>query len=226
MTVGPQLAYQDMVEVLDAELQALMGVVEGLTPEQWSRETRLNLGTRPGWDVHTLVTHIDISLNMLPEVVAAPAEGPPQATRISHFQFDTAKFPPIVDRIAREAAAGHTPSSITAKLGETVETTIRLARETPPDHVGVAFFGNMRLDDVLPTRVLEAAVHGLDLSDALGMTPHLTSEALAVTAHLMDEVFYHRHAGVRLPDLEDSLVFVEIACGRRTYDDARFPFFR
>ena len=173
----------------------------------------------------TTAVHIGISMLMLPEVVAEPAPGAsePEITRVTHFIFDVKKFAPIVDSLAREAAAGATPESALEGLREAVGETLAAARGTPPDFIGKAFFGTMRLDDVLPTRVLEAAVHGLDIADALGRDPFLTPGARDVTAHLMDELFEHLHHDRRPDALADPVAFIETAMGRRHSGDPRFP---
>jgi uncharacterized protein (TIGR03083 family) len=217
-----------MVATLDRELEALLSVLDELTPKEWSLETRLNLGRGPGWDVLTAVIHIGISMSMLPAVVAEPAIGKtaPEITRVTHFIFDVNKFAPIVDTLARDAAQGATPRSTLDALRKTVGATIAAARETPPDFIGKAFFGTMRLDDVLPTRVLEAAVHGLDLSDALGREPHLTAGARDVTVHLLEELFEHLHHEERPASLTDPITFIEVATGRRSNQDPRFPIVR
>ena len=217
--------YGEMVQILDDELSALLDTLDRLTPAEWGVETRLNLGNRPGWDVLTTAVHIGISMSMLPEVVSEPAVGvtEPEITRVTHFIFDVSKFAPIVDKLARDAAEGATPQSAMEELRRAVDVTVAAARNNPPDFIGKAFFGTMRLDDVLPTRVLEAAVHGLDISDALGRDPYLTAGARDVTAHLMDELFEHLHGEARPAELADPVTFIETAMGRRNSDDPRFP---
>jgi hypothetical protein len=43
-----------------------------------------------------------------------------------------------------------------------------------PDTVGPGYYALMRLDEFVASRVVEAVVHGLDLTDALGREPMAT----------------------------------------------------
>jgi hypothetical protein len=50
----------------------------------------------------------------------------------------------------------------------------------PRDTVGPGYYALMRLDEFVASRVVEAVVHGLDLTDALGRRADVHPEGVAV----------------------------------------------
>jgi hypothetical protein len=85
-------------------------------------------------------------------------------------------------------------------LHGTFSATIAESRATPPDTVGPGYYALMRLDEFVPSRVLEAVVHGLDLTDALGREPMATPEGVAITAGILDELLARRTVAGRPAD--------------------------
>jgi len=62
------------------------------------------------------------------------------------------------------------------------------------------------------TRVLEIAVHGLDLADALGRPPWITPGGAAITRAILEGLL----GGAPPPGLEwDDVAFIEAGTGRR-----------
>jgi len=64
------------------------------------------------------------------------------------------------------------------------------------------------------SRVVEAVVHGLDLTLALGRAPIATPEGTALTASILDDLLARRTLGRRPADLGDDLAWVLAASGR------------
>ena len=81
----------------------------------------------------------------------------------------------------------------------------------------------MRLDEFVPSRVVEAVVHGLDLTDAVGRAPIATPEGVAMAAAILDDLLARKTVAGRPPDLADNLVRVRAAAGRGTHPDPRLP---
>lgn len=81
----------------------------------------------------------------------------------------------------------------------------------------------MRLDEFVPSRVVEAVVHGMDLTDALGREPIATPEGVSVTAAILDELLARRTVAGRPDDLADDLAWVRAASGRSEHPDPRLP---
>ena len=105
--------------------------------------------------------------------------------------------------------------------------TVMLMAEPQDGQVGrdrVSFFIFPR-SEVVASRVVEAVVHGLDLTDALGRQPMATPEGLAVTATILDELLARRTVAGRPPDLQgDDLGWVRAASGRGpAHPDPRLP---
>ena len=70
-------------------------------------------------------------------------------------------------------------------------------------------------------------VHGLDLTDPLGIDPIATPEQRPATrAAILDDVLSRRTVGTRPPDLSDDLTWIRAASGRRPqgkHPDPRLP---
>ena len=81
----------------------------------------------------------------------------------------------------------------------------------------------MRLDEFVASRVVEAVVHGMDLTDALGRDPIATPAGVARRAASSTSCW----PGVRSPgrpdDLADDLAWVRAASGRAEHPDPRLP---
>ncbi len=81
----------------------------------------------------------------------------------------------------------------------------------------------MRLDEFVTSRVVEAVVHGQDLTDALGLDPLASDEAVTIAAEVLDETLARRTVAGRLADLADDRAWVRAASGRAEHDDPRLP---
>jgi len=71
--------------------------------------------------------------------------------------------PPSAHR-PRAAAVDAAGAGRLATLQETFAKTIQESRATSPDTVGPGFYALMRLDEFVPSRVVKAVVHGIDLA--------------------------------------------------------------
>ncbi len=81
----------------------------------------------------------------------------------------------------------------------------------------------MQVDEFVASRVVEAVVHGLDLTLALGRDPIASSEGLAQTAAILDDLLARRTLGRRPTDLADDFAWVLAASGRAEHTDTRLP---
>ncbi|HLF41938.1 MAG TPA: hypothetical protein VJA46_00265, partial [Acidimicrobiia bacterium] len=71
-------------------------------------------------------------------------------------------------------------------------------------------------------RVVEAVVHGVDLTAALDREPMAKPAAIAVAAAILDELLARRTVPGRPPDLSD-FEWILAASGRAEHDDPRLP---
>ncbi len=108
-------------------------------------------------------------------------------------------------------------------LHETFSKTIAEARATLPETVGPGYYALMRLDEFVPSRVVEAVVHGMDLTDALGQEPEASPEAIEITASILDELVARRTVAGRPSDLSDDWAWIRAASGRAPHPDPRLP---
>ena len=82
------------------------------------------------------------------------------------------------------------------------------------DTVGPGYFAPMRVDEFVASRILEAVVHGIDLTQALGREIIASTDGLKITASILDELLERRTVGRRPPELSDDLDWILAASGR------------
>jgi hypothetical protein len=161
------------IDAFQAEGAALVAALGALGPAPWS--------------VGGLTGHLVTTIGRVPAMVAGPAPERPDTTAESYYRGDE-RFSAAAnaERIAageKRAGEGH----------DELAATLRAAGEAcagePEDRVVSTRHGDaMLLEDFLTTRVVELALHGLDLADALGREPWLTAEA---ADHVL-ELFFGR----------------------------------
>jgi uncharacterized protein (TIGR03083 family) len=221
-------------EALAQELGALRELLVNLSDEEWTRPTRCRWNADHPWDVRALVAHINISIGMTAGFAADLAEVVPDKDRVSFFINDPRLVAPIVDEYAWKGIEGQTPADLRSAYDDMVEKSVTAARDTSAEATAPAFFGPMTMGELLPTRVLEAVVHGHDVSEAVGRPPHMTPTAKAMTVQLLEDLLerratllfplFLRGEGAKRPaDLADDMAFIEVATGRRPHSDPRFP---
>ncbi len=130
---------------------------------------------------------------------------------------------PTVYDYAYTMVDGKSPGQMAGVLAETFTRTIEEARANPPDLVGSGYYALMQLGEFVPSRVVEAVVHGMDLTDALGQDPVATPEGVAMTAAIFDELIARRTVPGRPADLADDMAWVRAASGRAPHPDPRLP---
>lgn len=168
---------------LTAECARLSRTASTLTAEQWEAPTRCL-----PWNTAELLAHITAALSRLTWMLDA---APPDAATVDaagYYRPDT-RFSPRTDtaRIDEAAAAAKAGGPAVA---ESFHTTWRAVTDRchtePPGRLVTTRHGDaMTLEDFLVTRVVEVAVHGIDLADALGEPRWTTPEATRCTVDLL-----------------------------------------
>lgn len=168
------------VAAFRAEAEALGHVASRWSDVDWARPTRC-----APWTVRELFAHVRVALGRLPGMLDAP---PPESAEVSaaaYYRPDH-RFSAATDatriRLAQEHAAG---LDVREFRGFTAALADRCAAEPPGRTVRTRHGDAMLLDDFLVTRVVELAVHGLDLADALGRPAWLTPPAAGVVLRLL-----------------------------------------
>jgi hypothetical protein len=218
-------SYEDAIDTLDAELTLVEGAFRGLSEDEWRIPTRLQPldPSLPHWTVFELAGHFDISIGLTRMLIADPQEGQPGRDRVSFFIFPRSEVAPVVYDYAYTMVDGKTPADMPGVLHETFSKTIEEARATPPETVGSGYYALMRVDEFVPSRVVEAVVHGMDLTDALGRETMATLAGIALAASILDELLARRTVAGRPSDLSDDLAWVRAASGRAEHVDLRLP---
>ncbi|WP_030156030.1 maleylpyruvate isomerase N-terminal domain-containing protein [Glycomyces sp. NRRL B-16210] len=172
------------LEALNAETDRLSAILAGLAPRAWSRPTRC-----APWDVSALCAHLTIGLSRLVPMLDAPA--PPAATvdAAGYFRPD-ARYSEAVNTTrlddALGAAAGAGGPALAATFDLIRRNVLAGCGHQPPGRLVTTRHGDpMTLADFLTTRVVEVAVHGIDLADALDRPRWTTPEASAHVSELL-----------------------------------------
>ena len=220
-------SYEDTVGILEVELGQVEQAFRGLSEAEWATPTKLRPldETKPPWTLFELAGHFDISIGLTVMLMAEPQAGQVGRDRVSFFIFPRSEVAPVVYDYAYTMVEGKTPAQMPDTLAATFAKTVSGARSLAPDTVGPGYYALMRLDEFVASRVVEAVVHGLDLTDALGRDPMATPEGVAVTAAILDELLARKTVAGRPADLAgDDLAWVRAAAGRGpAHPDPRLP---
>ena len=217
--------YQADVQTLEAELARVEQAFRGLNESDWRCPTLLRPldETLPHWTLFELAGHLDISIGLTRMLISSQQDGQVGRDRVSFFIFSRVEHAPTVYDYAYTMVEGKTPAEMPDVLAETFTRTIEEARANSPDVVGSGYYALMRLGEFVPSRVVEAVVHGMDLTDTLGQDTIATPEGVAMTAAIFDELIARRTVPGRPADLTDDLAWVRAASGRAPHADPRLP---
>lgn len=218
-------SYDEAVDTLEEELRRVAETFATLSDVDWRLATQLQPfdTALPPWTVFELAGHFDISIGLTRMLIGEPQDGQPGRDRVSFFIFPRAEVAPVVYEYAFTMVRGKEPADMVGVLRETFTKTVEESRATSPDTVGSGYYALMRLDEFVPSRVVEAVVHGMDLTDALGRDCMATPEGVASTASLLDELLARRTVAGRPADLGDDLAWIRAASGRTPHPDPRLP---
>jgi hypothetical protein len=222
------MSYADDVDILERELLGVLGLFQGLSDEDWQRKTNLEPfdPSLRHWTLFELAGHFDISIGLTRMLIADPQDGQVGRDRVSFFIFPRSEVAPVVYDYAYTMVDGKTPADMPGVLEETFTKTIEESRANPPSLVGPGYYALMELREFVPSRIVEAVVHGLDLSDPLGVDPIATPEGIGACAVILDELLARRTVPGRPADLSDDLEWIRAASGRRPqgpHPDPRLP---
>lgn len=217
--------YEASVAVLSDELNRVEQAFRRLAPQEWARPTRLvPVDTAmPHWTVFELAGHLDIAIGLTRMLIEGRGDSHPARDRTSFFINSRSETGPVVYEYAYTMVQGKTPAEMPAVLAETFGKTIEECRSVPEDTVGPGYFAPMRVDEFVASRIVEAVVHGLDLTLALGREPVASQQGIAATAAILDDLLARKTVGRRPADLADDLAWVLAASGRADHPDNRLP---
>ncbi len=173
------------VDAFGAEAGRLSEIISGTDDAALDRPSPC-----PPWTVRELVCHVRIGVGRVPAMLGEPEPPPGPLTPAPGYYRPDVRFSPAVndDRIAiaQRAAAGAGPAAVLARdFDRAWRDAWALMHGAPQERVVRTRHGDrMLLTEFLRTRVLELAVHGLDLAAGLDRPPWLTGAAAAVVEDL------------------------------------------
>jgi Mycothiol maleylpyruvate isomerase N-terminal domain len=217
--------YETTIGILADELERVEQVFAGLSPDEWRTPTKLIPvdPSLPRWTVFELAGHFDISIGLTRMLIDGRDDSRPARDRTSFFINPRSETAPVVYQYAYTMVDGKTPADMPHVLHETFSLTVSQARSVPADTVGPGYFAPMRVDEFVASRIVEAVVHGIDLTEALGRDPIATTDGIKTTAWILDDLLARRTVGRRPADLSDDLDWIMVASGRAPFDDTRLP---
>jgi hypothetical protein len=218
-------SYEDSISVLEAELAAVERAFTALSDDEWRLPTKL-VPLDPGlphWTVFELAGHFDIAIGLTRMLIAGADASQPARDRTSFFINPRSETAPVVYDYAYTMVAGKTPADMPGVLHETFSKTVAEARAVPASTVGPGYFAPMRADEFVASRIVEAVVHGIDLTQALNRDSIATPEGIAATAAILDDLLARRTIPGRPAELSNDLDWILAASGRAEYGDTRLP---
>ncbi|MDB1086228.1 maleylpyruvate isomerase N-terminal domain-containing protein [Streptomyces sp. ACA25] len=174
--------------VLDAfrlEAGQLSRAMAGVSEAEWRLPTRC-----APWTVGELLAHVRVVIARLPDMLTAPAPTRAEVSAVEYYRPD-GRFAPESNTARIVLAQAHAAEQVSGSarvedFTATWQRVDRLCRAEPEGRVVRTRHGDpMLLSDFLLTRVVELTLHGLDLADALGREPWLTSQAAGVVRDLL-----------------------------------------
>ncbi len=173
-------------ETFAAESGRLSEVVAGLDDAAFARPTPCD-----PWTVAELACHVEMTMRRLPGMLAAPEpSGPGLVSAAGYYRadqrFSAATNTDRIQSAQRGAAALGGAADRARDFGDARQQAWAALRAAPPGRVVRTRHGDrMLLTEFLRTRVLELAVHGLDLAAALERPPWMTAPAADATEDLL-----------------------------------------
>jgi Mycothiol maleylpyruvate isomerase N-terminal domain len=231
MSAERAAGFSAVVDTVAAELAVVLDGFERLTAEEWCSPTHLvpvdpHL---PPWTLLELAGHLDISIGITRTVISDTVDegARPDRDAVGFFVFPSTDVASDFYDYAYIMVEGTSPSAMPVVLRDTFAQTLGEVRGTEPSTVGV-FSGFepsplIRLDEFVSSRIVEAVVHGIDLTDALGRPSTATPRGVAHTAQLLDDLLQRSRDGGRPADLGDDLAWIRAASGRAPHLDPRLP---
>ncbi len=122
------------------------------------------------WTVRQLVAHTSRAYRTVIDYLTGETVDPtPILTAAQYFRVVLAEETPHVHIAARAVREAAEYTDWLARTDELALHCEKLVADTPGDAICHLMVGEMPLEQYLATRVVELVVHGLDLSDALGL---------------------------------------------------------
>lgn len=230
-------SHDDALAGARAQFALLADAVAGLADTDFAKPTKLH-----GWDVAALVAHVAGNASTITDRVARGTTDAPENDVLGYLSGMSADADDV-QRRAVDTAAGKKPKELRADVAAGAEALAKV--DAPLTLTIPGYNGTLSLGDYLVTRCVEGVVHGCDLRYATGVPaapdPTALKVAVRILAALVERAVPGKAVEVRVPGhvafqcisgpkhtrgtpgnvVEcDPVAFVEVASGRRTWNDA------
>jgi uncharacterized protein (TIGR03083 family) len=171
---------------LDAEATALLAAASRLTDADLAKASPC-----APWTIGELACHVLIGASRIRQALSEPQRSDlPLVSTAEYYRRDERfSVATNADRIESASALARQlpgPGEIAAELDRRCRESAELLAAAPAGRTVITRHGDrMLLSDFARTRVVELAVHGLDLAQGLARPPWLTSEAADVLEDLL-----------------------------------------
>ena len=189
-----------LTDAVAAQWRTLATAATTVTPAEAAAPSSLG-----DWTVADLLAHVAASVGAVHRSVTGPLPAVPTGGLFDHLAATGAAAAGIAER-ARSLAVEATPAGLAELLranadAATAALTATLAHD--PGRLAATRLGALPLADWLVTRLVEAAVHTLDLGRALGRPVAVEPTAMRVAVQALADVLAARAPGpaveVRIP---------------------------
>ncbi|MFC4337923.1 maleylpyruvate isomerase family mycothiol-dependent enzyme [Salininema proteolyticum] len=191
---------------LRSETDRLTTELRTLSEEDWGLPTRCG-----PWTVADLVAHVSRGIARVSDCVAGPEPLSSDTDAVGYFRPGD-RFSAATDgerlASAQRAAEGMTPDEHVSLLERRLSAALADASSRPGGRRVVTRHGDrMELGQFVLTRVIEVALHGIDVADAVGRPRWTTDEA----ADVLLPLFLKGHNDIDIPEASE---FLARASGR------------
>jgi uncharacterized protein (TIGR03083 family) len=203
-----------VLQAFEAEARALDAVLDGLTETDYARSTNC-----PPWSVKDLVVHIAQGLSWVGKLTAT-AKPLTLGEAADFYRLAVRKtgayHQDIADRAQAEAAGMPDGAAAAGLLADRWREALQACASADGDEPVESGSGVSSRTDMLTTRVIAHAAHGLDLAISFETKPWTTQAALDV----MRPVYVSLLGAEPPAELGwDDQTFFACATGRRSLDD-------
>ncbi len=167
-------AFEGQARILDE-------LLDDLEVTDWERDTRC-----PPLTVAELVAHVTRGLRWL-KITGDEAKGDPTTDRVAWWRYDPDEVGERVVQGAIESARGRTPEELVSAWREERDAAFEALRTVPPGRVVGADDGpRILVADLAATRVLELAVHTMDIGHATLRGERIDPKAVEIVAGICE----------------------------------------
>jgi len=180
------VVHNDVSAALDAEATALLAAAFLLTDADLAKASPC-----APWTIGELACHVLIGASRIRQALAEPERSDGRLVSTAEYYRRDERFSAATnaDRIESARALARQlpgPGEIAAELDRRCRESAELLAAAPAGRTVITRHGDrMLLSEFARTRVVELAVHGLDLAQGLSRPPWLTSKAADVLEDLL-----------------------------------------